>query len=128
MTRACAALGILLCCRSTLGPMRVDGWKRRPARTVGSACAISAVVARLALSVVLADMPPAFDEDRTELGFCSPDCPLQRDAAHSVAAAPSLASHGAVVASVRKTPEAAPVQAYPAVAASPDAPRAPPRA
>ena len=128
MTRACAAIGMLLWCRSNLGPMRVDGWKRRPARTIRSACAISAVVAVLALSVVLADVPPAFDEDRTELGFCSPDCPLQRDAAHSVAAAPSLAPHTAVVASVRKTPDAAPIEAYPAVAASPDAPRAPPRA
>jgi len=78
--------------------------------------------------VLVAGMPSALDEDRSQPGFCSPDCPLQHDAAHSVAVAPVLGPRSLLVAAVRREPEAAWTPTYPAIVASPDAPRAPPNA
>jgi hypothetical protein len=89
-------------------------------------CLITAAVALLAISVVVAGVPPALDEDRSEPGFCSPDCPLQQDATHSIAVAPPLAPRSLPVEPAREELETALAPAYPAVPASPDAPRAPP--
>jgi len=88
---------------------------------------LTIVAALLALSVLSA-VPTAFDEDRSEPGFCSPDCPLQHDAARSVAIAPALAPRGLLVAPAQRAREAPWTPAYPVVAASPDVPRAPPDA
>jgi hypothetical protein len=87
-----------------------------------------AVVLLLAAALVVASLPPGFDEDRSIAGFCSPDCLLQQDAAHSVAITPTLARRDV---SVEPTPErsrvALAVVAF-SQAAAPDTPRAPPRA
>ena len=89
-------------------------------------CIVGASLALLALSVVLAGVPPALDEDRSEPGYCSPDCPLQQDATHSIAVAPPLAPRGLPAEGARETLAAAPTPARPTVPASPDASRAPP--
>jgi hypothetical protein len=86
------------------------------------------VVLLLAGALVVASLPPGFDEDRSEAGFCSPDCLLQQDAAHAVAVTPTP---GRYDRSVDPTPERAGVT--PAVpplihADAPDTPRAPPHA
>jgi len=91
-------------------------------------CILGAAVALLAASIVLAGVPPALDEDRSEPGYCSPDCPLQQDATHSIAVAPSLAPRGLPVAAARETLAGAATPARPTVPASPDASRAPPLA
>ncbi len=91
-------------------------------------CLITAAVALLAVSVVVAGIPPALDEDRSEPGFCSPDCPLQQDATHSIAVAPALAPWSLPVELAREEMDAAPTPAHLAVPASLDAPRAPPHA
>ena len=79
------------------------------------------------LALTVAGIPPALDEDRSEPGFCSPDCPLQQDG-HSAAA---------VIASPPRPRPADTARPYrtavhefrpPAAAGSPDTPRAPPRA
>ena len=80
----------------------------------------------LTASLVAAGIPPALDEDRSVPGFCSPDCPLQQDASHSVAVAPPPLRHDGTAEATRERPPAAPVQATLTTAASPDAPRAPP--
>jgi len=90
------------------------------------ASTITAVVALLAVGVLSVSLPTALDEDRREPGFCSPDCPLQYDAAHSVAVAPGLTPSSAVVPLRRREPDAAWTPATPALLSSPDAPRAPP--
>jgi hypothetical protein len=87
-----------------------------------------AVVLLLAAALVVASLPPGFDEDRSVAGFCSPDCLLQQDAAHSVAITPTLARQDV---SVEPTPERSRVALAVAAfshAATPDTPRAPPRA
>jgi hypothetical protein len=84
------------------------------------------VVVILAASVLVADIPPTLDEDRSQTGFCSPDCPLQRDAAHSLGVVPALAPRSFLMAPVRIEAEAVRILAHPAVVASSDAPRAPP--
>jgi hypothetical protein len=89
-------------------------------------CILGALVALLTASVVLAGVPPSLDEDRSESGYCSPDCPLQQDATHSIAVAPALPPRGRPVEAVRETLAAAPTPARPTVPASPDASRAPP--
>lgn len=90
-------------------------------------CALTAAVALVAASVALAGIPPALDEDRSQPGFCSPDCPLQQDATHSIAVAIALAPTGRPVEPAREQLGAAPTPAHRAAPASPDAPRAPPR-
>ena len=100
--------------------------ERAAAITTRLTSTFAAVVALLAVSVLSADIPPTLEEDRSQPGFCSPDCPLQHDAAHSVAVAPVLGPSSLLVAPVRREPDAAWTPTYPAVAASPDAPRAPP--
>jgi hypothetical protein len=35
------------------------------------------MIALAATALVSAWIPPALDKDRSELGFCSPDCPLR---------------------------------------------------
>jgi len=87
-----------------------------------------AVVLLLAAALVVASLPPGFDEDRSDAGFCSPDCLLQQAAAHSVAITPTLARQDV---SVEPTPERSRVALAAAAfnhAAAPDTPRAPPRA
>jgi hypothetical protein len=79
-------------------------------------------------SLVAAGIPPALDEDRSVPGFCSPDCPLQQDAAHSVAVAPPPPRHESVVGATRERPPAVPVPRALSTPASADAPRAPPGA
>lgn len=78
-----------------------------------------------ATALVGAGIPPALDEDRSEPGFCSPDCPLQQHAAHSVAVAPDLSMHAAPTEPPRPAPVILPTQICPAVADAPDAPRGP---
>ena len=79
-------------------------------------------------SLVAAGIPPALDEDRSVPGFCSPDCPLQQDAAHSVAVAPAPARDDWSAAPTRELLPSALVLAMLVTVASPDAPRAPPHA
>jgi hypothetical protein len=79
-------------------------------------------------SLVAAGIPPALDKDRSVPGFCSPDCPLQQDATHSLAVAPPPPRHDWTVQATRERPGAAPTSAVLLPAASPDAPRAPPLA
>jgi len=79
-------------------------------------------------SLVAAGIPPALDEDRSVPGFCSPDCPLQQDATHSLAVAPPPPRHDWTVQATRERPGAAATSAVLLPAASPDAPRAPPLA
>ena len=87
-----------------------------------------AILLLLAAALVVASLPPGFDEDRSIEGFCSPDCLLQQDATHSVAIAPPPARQDV---SVEPTPErsrVAPAVAPRVHAAAPDCPRAPPQA
>lgn len=79
-------------------------------------------------SLVAAGIPPALDEDRSVPGFCSPDCPLQQDATHSIAVTPPTPRHDGTAAATRERPAAAPTPGALAALASPDAPRAPPLA
>ena len=79
-------------------------------------------------ALVGAGIPPALDEDRSEPGFCSPDCPLQQHATHSVAVAPDLSMRGAPTERPRQVSPVVPQQISPAVAVALDAPRAPPGA
>ncbi len=87
-----------------------------------------ALLLLLVAVLVVASLPPGFDEDRSIAGFCSPDCLLQQDAAHSVAIPPTPAPQSW---SVQPTPECsriAPVAAPLVHSAAPDSPRAPPQA
>lgn len=87
-----------------------------------------AVVLLLAAALVVASLPPGFDEDRSVAGFCSPDCLLQQDAAHSVAITPTLARQDvSIEPTAERSRVALPVAAL-VHAAAPDTPRAPPRA
>jgi hypothetical protein len=79
-------------------------------------------------SLVAAGVPPALDEDRSVPGFCSPDCPLQQDATHSVAVAPPAPRYEGTAGATRERPAAASAPAELIEAAAPDAPRAPPLA
>jgi hypothetical protein len=88
-----------------------------------------AVLLLLAAIVIVASLPPGFDEDRSVAGFCSPDCLLQQDAAaHSVAVTPPPSqqswSFGYIPERARASHDVTPVT----LAAPPDSPRAPPRA
>ena len=81
----------------------------------------------LAVVLVIASLPPGFDEDRSAPGFCSPDCSLQQDAAaHSVAIATRTHEAGSVE-STREPSSAAPAVAPLVYLGAPDTPRAPPR-
>jgi len=79
-------------------------------------------------SLVAAGVPPALDEDRSVPGFCSPDCPLQQDATHSVAVAPPAPRYDGTAEATRERPAAPSVPVALAAAAALDAPRAPPLA
>jgi hypothetical protein len=79
-------------------------------------------------TLVPAGIPPALDEDRSVPGFCSPDCPLQQDATHSLAVAPPPPRHDWTVQATGERPSVAPSPAALVTPASPDAPRAPPLA
>ena len=79
-------------------------------------------------TLVAAGIPPALDEDRSVPGFCSPDCPLQQDATHSLAVAPPPPRHDWTVQATGERPSVAPSPAALITPASPDAPRAPPLA
>ncbi|HWO06181.1 MAG TPA: hypothetical protein VNQ54_15380 [Methylomirabilota bacterium] len=79
-------------------------------------------------TLVAAGIPPALDEDRSVPGFCSPDCPLQQDATHSLAVAPPPPRHDWTVQATGERPSVAPSPAALVTPASPDAPRAPPLA
>jgi hypothetical protein len=79
-------------------------------------------------TLVAAGIPPALDEDRSVPGFCSPDCPLQQDATHSLAVAPPPPRHDWTVQATGERPAAATASALLVTTASPDAPRAPPLA
>jgi hypothetical protein len=79
-------------------------------------------------TLVAAGIPPALDEDRSVPGFCSPDCPLQQDATHSLAVAPPPPRHDWTVQATAERPSVATSPAALATPASPDAPRAPPLA
>jgi hypothetical protein len=79
-------------------------------------------------SLVAAAVPPALDEDRSVPGFCSPDCPLQQDATHSVAVSPPAPRYDGTAEATRERPAAAAAPAEHTAAAAPDAPRAPPLA
>jgi len=79
-------------------------------------------------SLVGAGIPPALDEDRSVPGFCSPDCPLQQDATHSLAVTPPPPRRDWTVQATGERPSASPSAAVLVTAASPDAPRAPPLA
>lgn len=87
---------------------------------------MTAAIALLALTIVVAGIPPALDEDRTEPGFCSPDCPLQQDATHSDATSPARAFRSVPAELAREELKAVATPVYTAVPPSPDAPRAPP--
>jgi len=87
-----------------------------------------AILLLLAGALVIASLPPGFDEDRSVAGFCSPDCLLQQDATHSVAITPTPVRHDTAV---EPTPEPTNVSTALAPLArtdAPDTPRAPPHA
>jgi len=69
----------------------------------------------LAGALVIASLPPGFDEDRSVAGFCSPDCLLQQDATHSVEPTPEPMNVSTALAPLARTD-------------APDTPRAPPHA
>jgi hypothetical protein len=87
-----------------------------------------AVLLLLAAALVVASLPPGFDEDRSVAGFCSPDCLLQHDAAHSVAVPPTPPRHEWSAQSTPDRSAVAPAAAILVHAAAPDTPRAPPLA
>ena len=95
-----------------------------PMRRLGRA----ALLLLVSVSLVAAGIPPALDEDRSVPGFCSPDCPLQQDLAHSVAVTPAAVSQEPAGLAVGPRLELAPPRAQLSTPASPDAPRAPPGA
>jgi len=95
----------------------------RPMVTLGRAALL--LLAVLALTV--AGIPPALDEDRSEPGFCSPDCPLQQDG-HSAAAVIASPPRPRPADTARPCRAAVHEFRPPAAAGSPDTPRAPPRA
>src|SRR5260370_21269643 len=79
-------------------------------------------------SLVAAGIPPALDEDRSVPGFCSPDCPLQQDATHSLAVAPPPPRHDWTVQATRERPGAPPPPPVPPPPPPPPPPRPPPPA
>lgn len=87
-----------------------------------------AVVLLLAGALVIASLPPGFDEDRSVAGFCSPDCLLQQDAAHSVAITPAPPRYDGVAEPAPEPPNVAPPLTPLARTDAPDTPRAPPHA
>jgi hypothetical protein len=98
------------------------------ARRLTRRCWLVVTVALAATALVGAGIPPALDEDRSAPGFCSPDCPLQQHATHTVAVAPDLSMRAAPTAPPRQAPPAFPTRICPAVAVAPEAPRGPPGA
>jgi hypothetical protein len=98
------------------------------ARRLARRCALLVTIALAATALVGAGIPPALDEDRSEPGYCSPDCPLQQHGTHSVAVAPDLSMRGAPTERPRQAPSVFPTQIHPAVTVALDAPRAPPAA
>jgi len=88
----------------------------------------AALLLLTAVTLAAAGIPPALDEDRSVPGFCSPDCPLQQDATHSVAVAPPAPRYEGTAGATRERPAAASAPAELIEAAAPDAPRAPPLA
>ncbi len=81
----------------------------------------------LAVVLVVAGLPPGFDEDRSAPSFCSPDCSLQQDAAaHSVAIATRMREDGSVEPT-RERSSAVFTVAAPVHVGAPDTSRAPPR-
>ena len=98
------------------------------ARRLARRCLLLVTIVLAATALVGAGIPPALDEDRSEPGFCSPDCPLQQHATHSVAVAPDLCARAAPAGRPRHVPPARPPKIHPAVAVALDAPRAPPAA
>ena len=105
----------------------------RGARLIGAAARRLArrglrlvTIALAATALVGAGIPPALDEDRSEPGFCSPDCPLQQHATHSVAVAPDLSVRAAPTEPPHQAAPFLPSHICPAVAIAPDAPRGPP--
>jgi hypothetical protein len=87
-----------------------------------------AVLVLLAGALVIASLPPGFDEDRSVAGFCSPDCLLQQDAAHSVAIAPTPVRHDDAVEPTPEPADVSPTLPPLARTDAPDTPRAPPHA
>jgi hypothetical protein len=87
-----------------------------------------ALVLLVTATLVAAGVPPALDEDRSVPGFCSPDCPLQQDATHSLAVAPPPPRRDWTVQATGERPSVATTPAALVTPASPDAPRAPPLA
>ena len=87
-----------------------------------------AVVLLLAGALVVASLPPGFEEDRRVTGFCSPDCLLQQDAAHSVAITPTPPRYDGVVEPTPEPANVAPSLTPLARTDAPDTPRAPPHA
>jgi len=102
---------------------RVSSTIARQMRSFGRA----ALLLLVAVTLTMAGIPSALDEDRSIPGFCSPDCPLQQDA-HSVAVAPAPIRHHRIGAAASQTPGVVPVPVCREAAGSPDAPRAPPLA
>ena len=88
-----------------------------------------AVSLLVAATLIVASLPPGFDEDRSVAGFCSPDCLLQQDAAaHSVAVTPRPSEQSWSFEYAPERSRAAHDVAPVTLAAPPDSPRAPPRA
>ena len=88
-----------------------------------------AVLLLLAATLIVASLPPGFDEDRSVAGFCSPDCLLQQDAAaRSVAVTPTPTGQSWSTECVPERSHAAQDNTPVTLAAPPDSPRAPPRA
>jgi hypothetical protein len=96
---------------------------RRAMRLLGRA-----VLLLLAGALVVATLPPGFDEDRSEAGFCSPDCLLQQDAAHAVAVTPTSVRYDRSVDSTPERSDVTPVVSPLVQADALDTPRAPPHA
>lgn len=87
----------------------------------------AALLLFVALTLAVAGVPPALDEDRSVPGFCSPDCPLQQDV-HSVATAPMVTRHTRPADPARERHDGVPAFTPAAAPTSPDTPRAPPQA
>ena len=88
-----------------------------------------AVLLLVAATLIVASLPPGFDEDRSVAGFCSPDCLLQQDAAaHSVALTPPPNDQSWSAERAPDRSRAAHGGTPVTLAAPPDSPRAPPRA
>jgi hypothetical protein len=87
-----------------------------------------AAVLLFAAVLMVASIPPMLDEDRSIVGFCSPGCLLQQDAAHSVAVTPTPVRHEWSTGPTREWLVLTPAAAVLVHVAAPDIPRAPPHA